>query len=79
MEKYFSDKDYRMLYYDSFFKTFANSILSYLNEPKKIINMVDRGKEALASLSWKQTADEFLAILEMIFHCLHFSNLYLDI
>lgn len=26
MEKYFSDKDYRMLYYDSFFKTFANSI-----------------------------------------------------
>lgn len=45
-------------------KTFANSILSYLNEPKKIINMVDRGKEALASLSWKQTADEFLAILE---------------
>ena len=26
MEKYFSNKDYRMLYYDSFFKTFANSI-----------------------------------------------------
>ena len=24
MEKYFSNKDYRMLYYDSFFKTFAN-------------------------------------------------------
>ena len=28
MEKYFSNKDYRMLYYDSFFKTFANSIYS---------------------------------------------------
>lgn len=28
MEKYFSNKNYRMLYYDSFFKTFANSIYS---------------------------------------------------
>lgn len=26
MNKYFSNKNYRMLYYDSFFKTFANSI-----------------------------------------------------
>ena len=24
--QYFSNKNYRMLYYDSFFKTFANSI-----------------------------------------------------
>ena len=28
MEKYFSNRNYRMLYYDSFFKTFANSIYS---------------------------------------------------
>ena len=28
MSKYFSNKNYRMLYYDSFFKTFANSIYS---------------------------------------------------
>ena len=28
MEKYFSNKNYRMLYYDSFLKTFANSIYS---------------------------------------------------
>jgi MFS family permease len=28
MNKYFSNKDYRMLYYDSFFKTFANGIYS---------------------------------------------------
>ena len=26
MEKYFGNKDYRMLYYDGFFRTFANSI-----------------------------------------------------
>ena len=28
MEQYFSNKNYRMLYYDSFFKTFANGIYS---------------------------------------------------
>ena len=28
MNKYLSNKDYRMLYYDSFFKTFANGIYS---------------------------------------------------
>lgn len=28
METYFSNKNYRMLYYDSFFKTFANGIYS---------------------------------------------------
>ena len=28
MKKYFNNKNYRMLYYDSFFKTFANGIYS---------------------------------------------------
>lgn len=32
MEKYFGNKDYRMLYYDGFFRTFANSYIQYLHQ-----------------------------------------------
>ena len=32
MEKYFSDKDYRMLYYDSFLKHLQIAYMQYLHQ-----------------------------------------------
>lgn len=66
---FFENKDAILI--DFNYKTFVSKLLEYINEPKLLEETVMNSQKSLKNLSWKQSVDEFILILNKIEECIN--------